>query len=222
MHTRYIQVANSFGPSSETSIDTWKTLKKNFPPLVSRRMTQLALMIGECLKDQEIQCSDSVIYLTTFSETLCLEKYLDSFPNPSPLMFQNSIHPSGMEQVLIARKQSVEEFLAFGGNKTVLHSALVAAFTSENPTQWLIGAEEKGTWLTEKKCASEQDFAFALKLTNDPQDALAKLAWQPLTNETVEKPSELTTLGFLEIIQQERSGRFVTDSMGVLTIDWLS
>jgi len=222
MHTRYIQVANTFGPSSETSIDTWKTLKKNFPPLASRRMTQLALMIGECLKDQEIQCSDSVLYVTTFSETLCLEKFLDSFPNPSPLMFQNSIHPSGMEQVLIAKKQSAEEFLAFGGNKNAMHSALVAAFTSENPTQWLIGAEEKGTWLTEKECASDQDFALALKLTDNPAAALAKLSWQPLTSETVDNPTVLTTFGLLELIQQKHSGRFVTDSMGVLTIDWLS
>ena len=222
MHTRYIHLANTFGPFEQTEMEVVKELKRNFPPMISRRMTKLALMIGECIKGESMEVTDAVIYATTFSETACLEKYLDSFPTPSPLMFQNSIHPSGMEQVLIARKQAVEEFMSFGGDDHILHSAIVATFTSDQPTQWLIGAEEKGTWLTEKECASAFDFAYAVKLSKEAEGALAKLVWTPAQNVEDASQATTTTLDFLNILKTRKDCSMEAQSLGQLELNWVS
>ena len=113
-------------------------------------------------------------YATTFSETMCLEAYLDSFPNPSPLMFQNSIHPSGLEQVLIARQMPVSEFLPFAGRRHVMHAALIAACTTDKARQWVVASEEQGTWLTEKECGSPTADSRLRRRSDYPQGAIKK------------------------------------------------
>jgi len=222
MHYRYLHFVSTFGPYTDIDADTLKALKANFPPQASRRMTKPSLMIGECLKQQEMAATDAVIFATTYSETMCLEKYLDSFPTPSPLMFQNSIHPSGMEQVLIARKQAIEEFMSFAGDNRLIHSALIAAFISEKPRQWIIGTEEIGTWLTGKQRASEVDFAFAILLSSDPQNALARCEWMPVSESSLMSETDLTTLDFLNILNQRQPCHLKAASLGELKLTWLS
>lgn len=217
--TRYIHAMQHFGPLEQVPDSVIKELKQQFPALVSRRLTRMALMIAACLKDQVIAADATVIYATTFSETNCLEKYLESFPTPSPLMFQNSIHPSGMEQVLIARKQPVEEFFCYAGDTHILHSALIAAFTSDQPEQWLVAAEERGTWLTERGFASEQNFAWALRLNQDSEGALARMEWTPDTQTPATSP--LSTLDFLNLLLERRDRQLQTESLGTVTLQWL-
>ncbi len=219
MLTRFLHIVSTFGPFSEMDADAIKALKSNFPPLVSRRMTKPALMLGACLKDQTIDPADAVIFTTTYSETMCLEKYLDSFPTPSPLMFQNSIHPSGIEQLLIARKQPVEEFMSFAGDNRLVHSALVAAFVSETPRQWIVGTEEIGTWLTEHKRASDVDFAYAILLSSDSANAVAKIEWRP---QSVSQDTPETDLDFLKILDHRMPCRMKAASLGELELTWLS
>ena len=219
---RYVHSLHTFGPHESLTDSAVKQLKQNFSPLVSRRLTRMALMIGECLKHASIPTNASVIYATTYSESNCLEKYLASFPTPSPLMFQNSIHPSGMEQVLIARKQAIEEFLCFAGADHILHSALIAACMSEQPEQWLIVAEEKATWLTEEDCASAVDFALALQLNANPDQALAKLEWNPADATAAEQDATtLRPLQFLQQLQARQDLHLSTQSLGSMSLQWL-
>lgn len=222
MLTRYIHSVDIFGPFREISNDGLVDLKRNFPSLVSRKMTRAALMIGECLKDRTLSSEDAIIYATTFSETTSLEKYLDSFPTPSPLMFQNSIHPAGMEQLLIARKKPVEEFMSFAGDTGIIYAALVSACVSAQPVQWIVCAEEKGTWLTDMNCGCDQDFAFAINLDSVPENALGRLDWK--SSQFAESDggySVDSTLDLLQILRDQKDC-CIQGISGTLELHWLS
>lgn len=221
MHKRYIHFANCVGPFEAIDSIRLKELKANFPPRTSRRMTKLALLIGECVKGFPLAEADTLIYTTTFSESICLENYLASFPTPSPLGFQNSIHPSGLEQVLIAKSQPVSEFLSFAGRAHVMHSAITAACMSDNQNQWIIGAEEKGNWLTEKKYASEADFAFCIGLNQDPVGATGSISWDPDVSDFSDASHSLTTETFFSLVLNKKSWRSYCESLGEIVIEWL-
>ena len=221
MITRYIHSIQTTGPYENMEPAHVKELKAGFPPAAARRMTRLALLIGKCLEGIQIRPDDSVIYATTFSETMCLESYLDSFPNPSPLMFQNSIHPSGLEQVLIARQQPVSEFLPFAGRRHVMHAALTAACSTDKARQWIIASEEQGTWLTEKGCGSPTDFAFHIGASDDPQGAIGRIIWDPSAPEA--GPDDLLSLSTFTLFQQVSTRHSVAsycDSLGRIRIEW--
>lgn len=223
MITRYIHSIQTTGPFENIDPALVKEFKTGFPPLAARRMTRLALLIGKCLNGISIQPDDSVIYATTFSETMCLEAYLDSFPNPSPLMFQNSIHPSGLEQVLIARQMPVSEFLPFAGRRHVMHAALIAACTTDKARQWVVASEEQGTWLTEKECGSPTDFAFCIGASDDPQGAIGKITWDPEASQA--RPDDLLSLSTFTLFQHVSARHRASSycgSLGRILIEWIA
>ena len=223
MITRYIHSIQTTGPYENIDPALVKEFKSGFPPLAARRMTRLALLIGKCLDGISILPDDSVIYATTFSETMCLEAYLDSFPNPSPLMFQNSIHPSGLEQVLIARQQPVSEFLPFAGRRHVMHAALIAACTTDKARQWVIASEEQGTWLTEKGCGSPTDFAFCIGTSDSPEQAIGKITWDPEASDA--SPDDLLAHSTFTLFQHASARHKVAsycDSLGRVLIEWIA
>src|SRR5437870_3302040 len=92
-------------PDSETATEARERLREKFPRNSLRRMTHLGMLIGSALDGVEFSVADALVYATTFAETRALEEFLASFPNPSPLLFQTSIHPGGVQQVLIGRQQ---------------------------------------------------------------------------------------------------------------------
>jgi hypothetical protein len=96
-------------------------LKAHFPPGATRRMTTLGMLVGGALSRLEPAEGDAVVYATGYSESRTLEAYLDSFPTPSPTLFQTSIHPSAVQQLMIARQQPVREFMPLSGGRS-LHS----------------------------------------------------------------------------------------------------
>lgn len=176
MIKRQVLRAAAEGPFSETmpagQVREWA---KNFAPNAVRRMSKLGLMLGAVLRDFPIEPEDAVIYATTFAEPIATERYLESFPAPSPLHFQTSIHPSGIEQVLINRGCPVRELTPMAGQAHLCSQAILTALLTPCARVLLTGGEETGTWFRDLDAASRVGFAFALELGDSGAGASAPL-----------------------------------------------
>ncbi len=148
----------------ETPADTRERLKDLFPRSASRRMTQLGQLVGATLSRVGAAENDPVVYASAFGETRALESYLESFPSPSPTLFQTSIHPSGVQQALVARQQPIRELFPLTGSHHLTARALEVALLTGAPRTLLCGGEERGSWMLEHGAASDRTFAFALAL----------------------------------------------------------
>jgi hypothetical protein len=164
MIERSIQSVQIEDPGNEEPPATRERLRALFPSGATRRMTQLGLLIGGVLEPLHPAESDALIYASSYGESRALEGYLASFPAASPTLFQTSIHPGAVQQVLVARQQAVSEFLPFSGRGQIVAHAVQGALLSPAPRALLCGGEERGTWLTDRGAASPIAFAFALAL----------------------------------------------------------
>jgi hypothetical protein len=128
-------------------------------------MTTLGLVVGSALARLEPARDDSILYATGYAESRALEDFLDSFPTPSPTLFQTSIHPSAVQQLLIGRQCAVGELVPVSGGALLAFQALRACILSPCERALLCGGEETGTWLLGHHLASERTFGFAACLT---------------------------------------------------------
>lgn len=149
----------------ESPADTRERLKDLFPRSASRRMTQLGQLVGATLNRVGAAENEPIVYASAYGETRALESYLESFPSPSPTLFQTSIHPSGVQQALVARQQPIRELFPLTGSHRLTARALEVALLTGAPRTLLCGGEERGTWMLEYGAASDRTFAFALALT---------------------------------------------------------
>lgn len=163
----------------ETAAGARMRLADKFPRSALRRMTHLGLLIGSALDGIPLGPDDSLVFASTFAETRALEDYLLSFPSPSPLLFQSSIHPGGVQQVLIGRQQPLRRLWPLAGRKHLVEQALLTALLEPAPRVALIGGEEHGTWLVEHRMASARSFAFAATLTGEAAGAVGRVALAP-------------------------------------------
>jgi hypothetical protein len=154
-------------------------LADKFPRTALRRMTHPGLLVGAALDGLALLAGDAVVYATSYAETRALEDYLASFPAASPLLFQTSIHPSAVQQVMIGRQQPVRRFWPMTGRRRLVESALLTALIEPAPRVLVLGAEERGTWLLEQGMASDRAFAFALLLDRDPSGARGRIGFEP-------------------------------------------
>ena len=115
MLERFLQALSTDLPGDEDPAATRLRLKARFPAGAVRRMTQLGLLVGATLADLITEQDDTLIYASQFGEGRALESYLDSFPTPSPTLFQTSIQPSGVQQGLIGRQQAIREVFPLCG-----------------------------------------------------------------------------------------------------------
>ncbi len=175
MLERHIVAVRTDSPGAEDLAATRERLRDAFPRGATRRMTQLGLLLGGVLQELSPTADDTLVYASVYGETRALEDYLVSFPTPSPTLFQTSIHPSGVQQVLIARQQPVRHFFPHTGSRHLVAQAVQSALLSPPPRAILCGGEERGTWLLENAAASSDTFAFALALSTDPAAALGSL-----------------------------------------------
>ncbi len=167
MIERHIQVLVTDDPGDEAPVATRERLKGHFPPGATRRMTTLGLLVGSALARVEPGEDDAIVYATACAESRALEGFLDSFPTPSPTLFQTSIHPSAVQQLMIARQRPVRELMPLSGGSLLAFHALRASLLCPSPRSILCGGEEKGTWLLEHGLASDRTFAFASALTRE-------------------------------------------------------
>jgi hypothetical protein len=178
MLKRHIQLARVERPDpAEAAAGARTRLASKFPHTSLRRMTHLGLLVGAALDGVPLGAEDAVVYASSFAETRALEDFLRSFPAASPLLFQTSIHPSAVQQVLIGRQQSVRRFWPITGRRRLVESALLGALLEPAPRVILTGGEERGTWLHEANMASDLAFAFGVVLAADPKGALGSVSF---------------------------------------------
>src|SRR6185503_12778557 len=172
----YLHALSCADAGIEEPAATRERLKDRFPRGATRRMTQLGMLVGTALEDIRPRAGDALVYASVFAETRALESYLDSFPSASPTLFQTSIHPSAVQQMLIGRQHPVGEFFPVTGRAYLVANAIQAAALCTAPRVLLCGGEERGTWLLEHRVASDRTFAFALALGGARDGALARFS----------------------------------------------
>ncbi|HTL68542.1 MAG TPA: hypothetical protein VL200_12840 [Lacunisphaera sp.] len=166
------------GPE-ETAAGARTRLAGKFPRGAVRRMTHLGLLLGSALDGLPCEKMDALVYASTFAETRALEDFLASFPLASPLLFQASIHPGAVQQVLIGRQQPVARLWPLAGRTRLVEQALLTALLDPAAVVVLAGGEERGTWLLEHDMAAATSFAFAAVLTCDPAGAIGRVSFTP-------------------------------------------
>jgi hypothetical protein len=166
MLERFIQHVKTEAPGAEETPAAMRDrLKTCFPAGTARRMTLLGMMVGSTFPAENLEDGDAVVYASSFGESPAMEQFLGSFPTPSPTLFQTSIHPSAVQQTLIARARPLGEFLPLTGGAGLPLQAALATLLSPAERVWWCGGEERGSWLRENGAASERSFAFTLGLT---------------------------------------------------------
>lgn len=168
-------------PADETAEAVRTRLREKFPRQAVRRMTHLGLLVGSTLDGLALDPGDAVVYASTFAETRALEDFLTSFPAASPQLFQTSIHPSAIQQVLIGRQQPLARLWPLAGRTRLVEQALLTALLETAPRVALVGGEEQGTWLLDHAMASPRAFAFTALLTRDATAALGRVAFTAVT-----------------------------------------
>lgn len=214
---RWITAVSCEDAAAEPAGETRERFKALFPPGATRRMTQLGITLGAALRPLEPGENDTVVYASTYAETRALEAYLDSFPAPSPTLFQTSIHPSSVQQNLIQRQQPVRHLFPVTGGADLPVQALLVALLSDTPRTLLCGGEERGGWLLEQNRASARTFAFALALSTSPENALGRISLASVP------PSPVQPLGlpaFFDLLRARKPFDAVVAEERRLSIDW--
>src|SRR5262249_2692787 len=136
-------------PDSETAAGARDRLRDKFPRTALRRMTHLGMLVGSTLEGAALSADGALVYATTFAEPRALEGFVASFPEASPMLFQTSIHPGGVQQVLIGRQQPIARLWPLAGRARLVEQALMTALLEPAANIVVAGGEERGTWLLE-------------------------------------------------------------------------
>jgi|SRR5688572_24429027 len=180
--------------ATEEAAEARARLGDKFPRTALRRMTHLGMLLGSTLGGVALAPEDAVVYASSYAETRALEDFLASFPQASPLLFQTSIHPGGVQQVLIGRQQPVARLWPLAGRARLVEQALITALLEPAPRVVLLGGEERGTWLLEQGYASDRAFAFAVVVTRDATGAVGRMTFSTQPGAADEKCPDLATL----------------------------
>ena len=202
MLERHLHALHTEAAGREEPPVTRERLRDAFPRGATRRMTQLGLLLGSVLGKLAPAEDDTLVYASVYAETRALEDYLASFPTPSPTLFQTSIHPSAVQQALIARQQSVREFFPLTGRAQLVAHAVRTAMLAETPRVIVCGGEERGTWLREQGFASDESFAFAFALSATRAGALATLT---LATDEAAGPGQILLPEFFSALHERRA-----------------
>lgn len=184
----------------------------------ARRMSALGMLLHRVLEGVDAGAYGRVVYTTTYTESGFIERFLESFPQPSPMMFQSSIHPGGAEQVLIQRQQGIRDFLPLAGQEQLIASALDHALLPDGEQVLWCGGEERATWLTEAGLASDRSFAFALTLDPEPAGAIGTLRWDRTAFS--EDTTAIDNLSWFRLLEAREPGRWNLPGGGTLSLQW--
>jgi len=176
----HIQSVFADDPGQEAPAATRERLKGGFPAGTARRMTTLGMLVGNAVARVQPSPGDAIVYASGYAESRALEDFIDSFPSASPTLFQMSIQPSAVQQLMIGRQCPVGELMPLSGGTLLAFHAIRAAALSPAPRVIVCGGEERGTWLLEHGLASERTYAFALALARAPGGAsLGRIRLEP-------------------------------------------
>ena len=193
-------------------------LKAEFPGRSARRMTRLGMQLSHVLRPLEIDSSCSLVYATSYSETCTIEKFLDSFPFPSPQAFQTSIHPGGVEQFLIQNKIPIDELFPLAGGDDLLIRALDTVQLCSGRRVILCGGEERGTWLADAGISAASNYAWALALQTQPTaQTIGRIWWERLAAAAGD-PTLL--IDFIRALQSQSPYHYHAPEGGQLELNW--
>lgn len=197
----------------ETAATARERLGAKFPRNALRRMTHLGMLAGGALDGVSLNPDDAVVYASTFAETRALEDYLDGLPAASPLLFQTSIHPGAIQQVLIARQQSVARLWPIASRERLVEDALLTAMLETADRVAIVAGEERGMWMLDNAMAAERPFASALLLGREAAGSLGSVKFTAGASTSVEACPSLedwtrTLLGRLPAEWQGIAGRW--------------
>jgi len=165
--------------ATEDATAARRRLADKFPRTALRRMTHLGLLLGSVLEGEALAPGDALVYASTFAETRALEDFLKSFPAASPLLFQTSIHPGGIQQVLIGRQQPVARLWPLAGRARLVEQALLTVLLEPAARTVLTGGEERGSWMLDLDMAAARPFAFAFVASREPAGAIGRISFEP-------------------------------------------
>lgn len=217
--TLYISRAGVFlPPCEEDAAAGLEAVRDTLPRAGARRMSRAGLAVKSALGAESPAPGDAMIYASVFGMTATLEDYLASFPHPSPLAFQNSIHPAGIEQVLVMEKRAVGEFFPVAGEERLLAiAALETIFRCVAPVRRLVGGEESGTWMSLAGCGNMRTFAYALTVSPDAEGAIGKIVRTDAAAPDAETPGQSE---FVEAIAARRPLNIGTPDTAGFAISW--
>lgn len=206
----------------ESPAETRERLKDRFPRGAGRRMTQLGHLVGATIQNIGATGGEPIVYASANGEARALEAFLDSFPSPSPTLFQTSIHPSGVQQALVATQRPVHQFFPMTGSHRLAARALEVALLCDSPRVILCGGEERGTWMLEHGAASDRTFAFAMTLARNQESALGRirLDQRPATSTPGSKAPALTLPHFFDLLRTRTPFSGLIASGQWLTLTW--
>jgi hypothetical protein len=168
------------------------------------------------LEEAALGPDDALVYASAYAETRALEDFLHSFPAASPLLFQTSIHPGGVQQVLIGRQQPIARLWPLAGRRRLVEQALLTALLETAARVAVAGGEERGTWLLEHGIASARAFAFGLVLTRDATGAAGRVTFS--ASAVADEPCP-TLEAFTEAVSRRQSLHW-NGAGGRWTLDW--
>jgi hypothetical protein len=193
-------------------------LADRFPRTALRRMTHLGLLVGSTLEGAALGPGDAVVFASTFAETRALEDFLTGFPAASPLLFQTSIHPGAIQQVLIGRQQPIARLWPMAGGTRLVEQALLTALLEPAERVVVVGGEETGTWMLEQGMASARAFAFAMSLTRERTAAVGRVVFTPGTAGEGGCP---ILENFAHALAERRALQWAAEG-GTWTLEWFS
>lgn len=211
----------AFVDGADDDADSAKArFKGEFPGRAARRMTHLGIMVGLCIEQMDTAPDAPIVYATAFAESRALESYIDSFPTPSPALFQTSIHPSAVEQALIPRARAVNAFYPIIADRNLGGHALETAWLLDATRRLAIVGEERGSWLCNYGLASDRAFACALQLD---ARAVEPIGFLTLDRSQAPRPGDaLETWDLATATRDRRSIRAPSLALGGwLRIDWI-
>jgi len=172
----YIRKETTLEPDDEDVVVGRSRLPSTINRRGARRMTHLGTLIARVLDPESIDLDSTLVYGSTYAGSRTLEGYVDSFPNPSPLLFQSSIHPSAVQQVFVASRASVNEFIPLCGGPYLVASMFNTAFCARTARTLLVGAEERGEWMLDLGLASAESWAWCIELSQEAEGALGTVS----------------------------------------------
>jgi hypothetical protein len=218
MNKLYINQCAVWTEPTADDAESLAALKAEFPGRSARRMTRLGMQMTHVLRDLPVDRRCSLVYATSYSETCTIEKFLDSFPYPSPQAFQTSIHPSGVEQFLIQNQQPVTEFFPIAGGDDLILRCLSTAQLCQSEDVILCGGEERGTWLCKDGVSSEVNFAWAVAVSEaDRTDSIGSIEWQGMAEATGDGA---VIAQFLDALKNRTAYTYTSPNGGKLEVNW--
>jgi hypothetical protein len=216
---RFITQISVAAPCRELDPERRKCLRRLFNPLAARRMSDLALLLAEATAEAEHGPRDEWIYATRFGGTQSLERYLSSFPTPSPLHFQNSIHPGAFDLVSVARRQRSGMLSALCGLDSLVSDALLATLlVPDHRVAHLAGGDEYEPWSSAHGWGAEETFAFYLRLETVPgASSLGALTFTPGAQAVASEPD---LPAFHAALGERRELHFAVPQRGAFRLTW--